>query len=77
MLPSNRKNKMTANHEAEALMADSGYVAGTIIPNDSGLLIACGEGMLFITKIQRQGKKAMPIEELLRGFQFTPDEMVA
>lgn len=64
-------------HEAEALMADSGYAAGTIIPNDSGLLIACGEGMLFVTKIQRQGKKAMSIEELLRGFQFTPDEMVA
>ena len=64
-------------YEAEALMADSGYAAGTIIPNDSGLLIACGEGMLFITKIQRQGKKAMSIEELLRGFQFVPDEMVA
>ena len=64
-------------YEAEALMADSGYAPGTIIPNDSGLLIACGEGMLFITKIQRQGKKAMPIEELLRGFQFVPDEMVA
>ena len=64
-------------YEAEALMADSGYAAGTIIPNDSGLLIACGEGMLFITKIQRQGKKAMSIEELLRGFQFIPDEMVA
>ena len=64
-------------YEAEALMADSGYAPGTIIPNDSGLLIACGKGMLFITKIQRQGKKAMPIEELLRGFQFTPDEMVA
>ncbi len=64
-------------YEAEALMADSGYAPGTIIPNDSGLLIACGEGMLFITKIQRQGKKAMPIEELLRGFQFIPDEMVA
>ena len=71
------KGERVKVYEAEALMADSSYAAGTIIPNDSGLLIACGEGMLFITKIQRQGKKAMSIEELLRGFQFIPDEMVA
>lgn len=62
--------------EAEALDAVHGYAPGTIVPNDSGLLIACGEGMLFITRIQRQGKKAMEISELLRGFEFTPDTVV-
>lgn len=59
--------------EAEAFDVASGYAPGTIIPNDSGLLIACGEGMLLVTKIQRQGKKAMATEELLRGFEFNPD----
>lgn len=63
--------------EAEAFDAVSGYEAGVIIPNDSGLLIACGDGMLLITKIQRQGKKAMPTEELLKGFSFEPDTKVA
>lgn len=63
--------------EAEAFDAVSGYEAGVIVPNDSGLLIACGEGMLLITKIQRQGKKAMPTEELLKGFSFEPDTKVA
>lgn len=63
--------------EAEAFDAVSGYEAGVIIPNDSGLLIACGEGMLLVTKIQRQGKKAMPTEELLKGFSFDPDTKVA
>lgn len=63
--------------EAEAFDAVSGYEAGVIIPNDSGLLIACGEGMLLVTKIQRQGKKAMPTEELLKGFSFEPDTKVA
>lgn len=56
--------------EVEAFMENSGYVPGAIIPNDCGLLIACGEGMILVTKIQRQGKKAMPTEELLKGFTF-------
>lgn len=56
--------------ECEALDADSGMEAGTIVPNDSGLLIQCKKGMLFVVNIQRQGKKAMNIDELLRGFSF-------
>lgn len=56
--------------EVEAFMENSGYAPGAIIPNDCGLLIACGEGMILVTKIQRQGKKAMPTEELLKGFTF-------
>ena len=63
--------------EAEAFDVASGYAPGVIIPNDSGLLIACGEGMLLVTKIQRQGKKAMAIEELLRGFEFEADSQVS
>lgn len=62
--------------EAEAFDVASGYASGVIIPNDSGLLIACGEGMLLVTKIQRQGKKAMTTEELLRGFEFEADSQV-
>lgn len=62
--------------EAEAFDVASGYASGTVIPNDSGLLIACGEGMLLVTKIQRQGKKAMATEELLRGFEFEADTQV-
>lgn len=63
--------------ETEAFTEVSGYAPGTIIPNDAGLLIACGEGMLLVTKIQRQGKKAMAIEELLRGFEFEADTLVS
>ena len=56
--------------EAEALDADSGMLEGTIVPNDAGLIIACGQGMLLVTQIQRQGKKAMSVAELLKGFSF-------
>ncbi len=44
--------------------------AGEILEADGKLLIACGEKALSVRQIQRQGKKAMPIEELLRGFAF-------
>ena len=36
----------------------------------NGLQIVCGNGALDVQEIQRQGKKAMPITDLLRGFEF-------
>ncbi len=56
--------------EVEALGADSGMECGAIVPNDTGLLIQCGQGMILVLKIQRQGKKVMDTDELLRGFSF-------
>ena len=50
--------------------------AGTIMENDGGLQIACADGALDITQIQRQGKKLMSIGELLRGFHFIPNSKV-
>ena len=47
--------------------------AGTIMKNNGGLQIACADGALDITQIQRQGKKLMSIGELLRGFHFIPN----
>lgn len=44
--------------------------AGEIIEGKKKLLISCADGSLNITKIQRQGKKPMAIDELLRGFCF-------
>ena len=50
--------------------------AGTIMENNGGLQIACADGALDITQIQRQGKKLMSIGELLRGFHFIPNSKV-
>lgn len=44
--------------------------AGEILQADKDLKIACGEKTLDITLIQRQGKRAMSADELLRGFNF-------
>ena len=61
---------------AEVLDGNANMEPGALVPNDSGLLIECNPGMLFVTQIQRQGKKPMPIEELLRGFSFAPDTVL-
>ena len=54
----------------EAHKAEKYAPAGTIIEENNSLLIACADGALNITQIQRQGKKLMTIGELLRGFHF-------
>lgn len=54
----------------EAHKAEKHAPAGTIIEDSNSLLIACADGALSITQIQRQGKKLMTISELLRGFHF-------
>lgn len=54
----------------EAHKAEKYAPAGTIIEENNSLLIACTDGALNITQIQRQGKKLMSIGELLRGFHF-------
>lgn len=62
--------------EAEAFAENAGVVVGSIINSNSGLLIQCGEGILSINQIQRQGKKVMNVEELLRGFKFEAEKLI-
>ena len=50
----------------EALAVDAKGVPGAVI--GPGLTVACGDGALCITRVQRQGKAAMAAEDFLRGF---------
>lgn len=46
----------------------SAAVPGTILRSDKeGLLVSCGQDALLIIQVQLEGKKAMPVEEFLRG----------
>ncbi len=60
----------------EAHKVEKHAPAGIIFEDDNSLQIACADGALSITKIQRQGKKLMTINELLRGFHFVPNSKV-
>ena len=52
--------------EAECALGSG--APGTVL--DENLTIACGEGALRLTKIQRAGKRAMAAEEFLRGYDL-------
>jgi methionyl-tRNA formyltransferase len=46
--------------------------SGTVLrADDSGVRIACGEGVLCITELQKAGGKRLPVAEFLRGFDIT------
>lgn len=58
-----------------ATEAYDGHAApGTIL--DAGLLIACGQGALRPTLIQRAGKGAMPTEDVLRGVRVSVGDIL-
>jgi methionyl-tRNA formyltransferase len=37
-----------------------------------GFVVACGEGAVEVTEVQREGKRAMPVAEVLRGLDLGP-----
>ena len=46
---------------------------GTILSVDAnGVRVACGEGVLRLTELQRAGGKRLPVADFLRGFPLTP-----
>ncbi|CAN5162244.1 methionyl-tRNA formyltransferase [soil metagenome] len=57
-----------------ATVEEASGVPGTIL--DDRLLIACGDASLRPTLVQRAGKGAMPVTEMLRGFAVAPGTRV-
>ncbi len=53
-------------------------VPGTLLSADaSGVRIACGEGVLCVTELQRAGGKRLNAADFLRGFALTPGQCLA
>lgn len=52
------------------IVNDTNIPAGMLSQIDNRLLLGCLNGTLEVVQIQRQGKKSMPITELLRGYSF-------
>jgi methionyl-tRNA formyltransferase len=49
--------------------------AGTVL--DEHLTIACGEGAVRVTEVQRAGKRPMSADDFLRGVKLAPGTIVA
>lgn len=53
--------------------APAGAAPGQILHIDAqGVLVACGEGTLRLTVLQRAGGKRLPVADFLRGFALQP-----
>ena len=47
--------------------------SGTILSvNEAGVRVACGQGVLRLTELQRAGGKRLPVADFLRGFVLVP-----
>ena len=55
--------------------ADRSGPAGVVLEADErGVLVACGQGALWLTELQRQGGKRLAAADFLRGFAVAPGE---
>jgi len=45
-----------------------------LLVNDEGVTVACGQGALTLTELQRPGGKRLPVREFLRGFPLRADD---
>lgn len=51
----------------------NGQAPGTVLTvADDGLTVACGEGVLRLSSLQRAGAKRLPVADFVRGFDLKP-----
>jgi methionyl-tRNA formyltransferase len=50
----------------------SGKPGEVLQADDAGVVVACGEGALRLTELQKPGGKRLPAREFLRGFTIEP-----
>ena len=56
----------------------SGAPAGTVLAaGGAGLHVACGEGVLVVSELQRPGARRLPAREFLAGFDIPPGSVFA
>jgi len=59
----------------EAQAQAHGQAPGTVLSADAqGVRIACGDGVLCVTELQRAGGKRLNAADFLRGFALTPGQ---
>lgn len=63
---------------AQATADAPGAAPGLILAADrSGVRVACGQGALLLTRLQRPGGKMLPAGEFLAGFPLAPGQVLA
>ena len=58
-----------------AAAIDAAGVPGTVLPADGhGIIVACGQGALRLTELQKPGGKRLSVADLLCGFNIVPGQ---
>ena len=70
------EDKIYKIFDAEVVECSSDKVAGTILKSDSELLIKSGDGAISVKEIQAPGKRAMKIDDFLRGNKFEENYLI-
>jgi len=72
---------LTSKIKVGAAQAEEGGPAGVpgqiLAADRAGVRIACGQGILVLTHLQRPGGKMLPAGEFLAGFPLAVGEMLA
>ncbi len=62
--------KMIKIYAAEPLIEETGKTPGTIVEVARDIIkVATGDGLLLLKEVQLAGKKKMPVQDFLRGYQ--------
>jgi methionyl-tRNA formyltransferase len=62
---------------AASALPQAGGAPGTVLAvSETGVDVACGEGALRLTELQRAGGKRLPVAEFLRGSPLAPGQLL-
>ena len=70
------EDKIYKIFDAEVVECSSDKVSGTILKSDNELLIKSGDGAISVKEIQAPGKRAMKIDDFLRGNKFEENYLI-
>ena len=70
------EDKIYKIFDAEVVECSSDRAAGTILKSDNELLIKSGDGAISVKEIQAPGKRAMKIDDFLRGNKFEENYLI-
>ena len=69
--------KVWAAHVATDLVAGATMAGQVVAVTDQGIRVACGEGQLLLTQLQRPGGKRLPVADFLRGFELQAGQLLS
>lgn len=69
--------KVWKSEIASAVPAQDADAGQILRVDDAGVLVACGEGALLLTELQRAGGKRLAAREFLRGFKLSAGQCFA